>query len=297
MISVCQLEYQSMLEVMKGSIETGFKDYDRTYYDLKPGEITILFGRDGEGKSTVVSQIIAHHISQNKRVYLFSGELSNNKIQEWLYKQVVGSDSTKYRIIDTKYGPVRELKPKVVKALKKWHEGKFAIYDTKIESKDGSTIFDDIEIGKNVGYDLFVIDNLMTAFAADATTQHADQSNFIQKCKNIARNLNVHIIIVAHANKQTGELEFDAKCGNLTKNDISGIKNISNKADNILAIERIFKTEGSDYENYDMYITSLKDRFIGQRHVFGYNFHSSTLRLYNDKTPVKVTYDWEKYYD
>ena len=44
-----EVKYTSMLEVMKNTVETGFVDYDSHVFDLKPKEITILFGRDGEG--------------------------------------------------------------------------------------------------------------------------------------------------------------------------------------------------------------------------------------------------------
>lgn len=302
MISVCNLNYQSMCDMMDNTIETGFIDYDKTYYDLKPGEITICFSRDGEGKSTVASQILAHHINRGKRAYLFSGELSNNKIQEWLYKQVVGADKKRYRIVNTKYGAIRELKPEVIKALKKWHEARLFIFDTKQDNHDGSGIFDDIENAAKIGVDLIIIDNLMTAFDSNATSQHSDQSNFVQRCKNLARNLNIHIIIIAHANKSTGELEIGAEYGNLTKNDISGIKNISNKADNIWSIERIFKTNMTSQDEslqggYDMLFTSLKDRWIGQRKTIGYYFHQSTLRFYNNNTPNTIKYDWERFLD
>lgn len=295
LIDISNSEYISIEDVMKNTIETGFKDYDTHVFDLKPGEITIVFGKDGEGKSTVASQIIAHHINRGKMAYLFSGELSNNKIQDWLYKQVAGNNREYYRKINTKYGTVFELKPNIINSIKAWHKYKLWVHDHNLENHDGHVIFDDIEIGAKTGIDLFVIDNVMTAFDADANTQYADQSNFIQKCKNYAIKYNVHIIIVAHPRKTDGEIEIGDTKGKLHKEDISGSKNISNKADNIIAIERIWKNNiNPDCQGGpDMLMTSLKDRWRGQRKVFEYYFHKSSLRFYNDTTKSDIKFGWE----
>ena len=289
LVDLSTVEYKSVKDIMKDTIETGFYDYDKHIFDLKKGEITILFGRDGEGKSNVASQIIAHHINQGKRAYLFSGELSKNKIQLWLYRQIVGEEEGCHRIIETKYGDVIEIKPQVVELIKKWHEAKLSVHETQTDNIKGAEIFTDIEHAAAVGYDLFVIDNLMAAFDADAISQYADQANFVQRCKDYARKYNVHIICVAHANKQENELSADATIGNLTKNDIAGTKNISNKADNIIAVERIFDADPS---KPSMIMTSLKDRWNGARKVFYYKYDIKSGRFWNKNTSTNVHYDW-----
>jgi len=285
-------------ERIKGTISSGFGDWDRHIKGLKLGEITIVFARNGEGKSTWASQFIAHHINENRKSYLFSGELSENKIQEWLYKQVVGSDDKHYRTVNTKYGKVRELKSQVINLVKKWHEGRLYIYDMKVDKikRDTKRLFEDMFNAKEKGVDLFVIDNLMTAFVMNDGTINSDQSNFVQDCKNFAINNNVHVVLLAHPNKSQDELDATALQGNLKKNDVSGSGNISNKADNIIAIERIWKLKDHDYEDNvpDAFITSLKDREDGQRALFKYWFSHKTLRFYNNTTDMTANYDWQK---
>lgn len=300
MLNLAKAKYIPLQERMKNTIETGLIDYDKHVYDLKPGEITILFGRNGEGKSTVASQILAHHVNVGKKAYLYSGELSENKIQEWLYKQVIGSNASYYDIVDTKYGRKLEIKPKVIQALKKWHDDRLYIYNMKIDKvcKDTKKLFMDMVTAKVCGADLFLIDNLMTAFEINERTQYSDQANFVQNCKDFARDNNVHVIIVAHPNKDKGELPLDATSGNLTKNDVSGSGNISNKADNIIAVERMWKIKGQEYDNLipDAFISSLKDREEGMRGVFPYWFSRKALRFYNTTTQKEVMYNWEKFY-
>ena len=92
MLDLAKVKYTHLNNRAKETIETGFIDYDQHVFDLKLGEITIIFGRNGEGKSTVASQMLAHHLSKKRKAYLYSGELSENKIQEWLYKQIIGNN-------------------------------------------------------------------------------------------------------------------------------------------------------------------------------------------------------------
>ena len=66
---------------------------------------------------------------------------------------------------------------------------------------------------------------------------------------------------------------------------------ISNKADNIIAIER----DWGDARECDCYLTSLKDREIGERKCIKYLFSKKTLRFYNDNTKEVVNYGWEAY--
>ena len=80
----------------------------------------------------------------------------------------------------------------------------------------------------------------------------------------------VHIVLIAHPNKEKGEIKNASK-GNLEKTDISGSNNIPNKADNIIAVERNW----GDDRDCDAIITSLKDRESGSTEnnaPFNFNF-------------------------
>jgi twinkle protein len=137
---------------------------------------------------------------------------------------------------------------------------------------------------------LFIIDNLMAVLEENADSLYSDQANFVQKCKDFAIKQNCHVVLLAHPNKEKKEVKKGSE-GNLEKTDISGSNNIPNKADNIIAIERVWDEEG----DCDAIITCLKDRESGQRKAFKYLFSRETLRFYNDWTKENVVYGWEKY--
>lgn len=293
LIEVSQLEYKSNVETQQEGLETGLIEYDELVEDWKEQELTIIFGRNGEGKTTFVSQIIGHNLMKKNKVFLYSGEMSDRKIQDWLYKQVVGNKEECFRYIQCKYKSKKEIKPEVVAQIKLWHQDNFYLFDRSSEkvSKSMDDFFKVMGVAADrYGVKLFVIDNLMSKLEENADNLYSAQANFVQQCKNFAISNNVHVVLLAHPNKEKSEITVDsADEGNLTKLDISGSNNIANKADNIIAVERNFANNAE----CNAFITSLKDRESGTRKVLKFQFSQKTLRYYNDRTKELINYGWE----
>lgn len=292
LIDLAHIEYKTAMDQIQNGIETGFYDYDSHVEDWKPGELTVMFGRNGEGKTTFISQIIAHNIERNDKVFLYSGEMSEFKIQDWLYRQIVGNKVEHLRVIAGKYRDKVEPKPDIIRQIKEWHEGKLYLYDRNEKEITGNidSFFNVMEIAaKRYGARLFVVDNLMAILEENADSLFSDQANFVQRCKNFAITNDIHIVLLAHPRKGKDELK-GGEDSNLDKTDISGSNNIPNKADNIIAVERKFE----DDRDCDAVVTSLKDRETGQRKQIKYYFSTNSMRFYNDKTKENRTYSWEK---
>lgn len=289
---LAEVDYKSSMDIQEETIETGFYEYDSHVEDWKLQEMTIVFGRNGEGKTTFISQVIAHNIEKNVKTFLYSGEMSEQKIQNWLYRQLIGSNKEHLRKIITKYKDKVEPKPEVIKRIKDWHKGKLFLYDRKETEVTGNLnkFFEVMELAaKRYGVKLFVIDNLMTILEENADSLYSDQANFVQRCKEFAIDNNVHIVLLAHPNKEKREIKNGIE-GNLEKTDVSGTNNIPNKADNIIAVERVW----ADEREFDAIVTSLKDRETGQRKIMNFYFSSKTLRFYNQITKENKTYSWDK---
>ncbi len=291
LLDLADVEYKTAMNQVQNGIETGFYEYDSHVEDWKPEELTVVFGRNGEGKTTFISQIIAHCIEKGEKTFLYSGEMSEDKIQDWLYRQMVGSNKDNLRTIISKYREKTEPKPNIIKQIKDWHKGKLYLYDRNEKEITGnlSKFFEVMEIAaKRYGVRLFVIDNLMSILEENADSLFSDQANFVQKCKNFAINNKVHVVLLAHPNKMKGELK-SGEDGNLDKTDISGSNNIPNKADNIISVERLW----ADDRVCDAIITSLKDRETGQRKQMKFYFSNKSLRFYNNITKENQIYGWE----
>jgi len=275
-------------------IETGFADYDRHINDWKMKQLTVVFGRDNEGKSTFISQIVAHQLHRRVKTFLFSAELGEQSIQDWLYRQLVGSCKNCYTKESGKYEAYYALKSEVLKAVRDYTKDNLFIIDESQEEiiNSNEILFQRMGIlASKFGVRLFLLDNLQAILTSKFSDINRDQSYFMERCRQFAKKYNVHVVVVAHPHK-VEELTADENTtvGNLKKDSISGSKDISNKAHNIISIERDFTGVF-----FDMILTNLKDKHRGVRKGFKYNFNTRTQRFYNDDVPNEVSKDFSVY--
>ena len=275
-------------------LETGFKDFDEHVNDWKMQQLSVVFGRDNEGKSTFISQLVTHQLHRGMKTFLYSAELGDQGIQEWLYKQLIAGGKDCYTKKSGKYGPVYTLRPEILKAIRSYTKDKLYIVDQSNEEilASNDVLFNRMKkLATKFGVKVFILDNLQAILTFKFSDINRDQSHFMERCRQFAKTYNVHVIVVAHPHKVE---ELDAKedtvVGNLKKDSISGSKDISNKAHNIISIERDFTGE-----QFDMILTNLKDKHRGTRKGFKYFFDRSTLRFYNDIVTNKSLIDWTKY--
>ena len=276
-------------------IETGFLEYDKHIDDWRTQQLTVIFGRDNEGKSTFISQIVVHQLLTKKKTFLYSAELGEQGLQDWLFRQLIGPEKGCYNKKTSKYGEEYFIKPNVIESILEW--GKDTLYlvdrmnDDITEGQDD--LFNSMRIlATKHNVKLFIIDNLQSVLSENGATIYSDQSNFVERCRRFAYNYDCHLVLVAHPRK-TEELKTEGDepdFGNLQKDDISGSKNISNKAHNVISVERDFS---SNY--FDMIVTNLKDKKHGIRKGFKYHFHKESFRFYNDTTSAYVPAEWKEY--
>jgi twinkle protein len=298
LLDMSKIEYVSYRNRKHDGISTGIRQLDETIDDLHLGELSILFGRNGDGKSTLVSQILANNIDKKNPVFLYSGELSSNRLLNWLFRQVIGSDKNYLEYTETKYGKIKaDVNKRALEALRKWSNCLFFSYDKSAANvrKDTDSLFEVMAIAaKRYGCKFFIVDNLMSAMEEVAESLNSDQSNFTQQCKDFAEAYNVHVMLVAHPNK------LKKRGVALEKEDISGSNNIPNKADIILSVERNYSPEP---RTYDVKLKLLKDREEGRYIAIKFVYNQETKRLVELEecngiiNPVPMGYDWKKYLD
>ena len=278
-------------------IETGFADFDSHVKDWRMQQLTVVFGRDNEGKSTFISQMVGHQLYRGMKTFLNSAELGDQGIQNWLYTQIVNGEKRCYRATQGKYGVNYSLKEGVLEAIRRYTENKLYIVDptdTEMVS-DNDILFKRMSIlATKFGVKLFILDNLQAILTSKFADLNRDQSFFMERCRQFAKTYNCHVIVVAHPHK-VGELLVDDKTstGNLTKDNISGSKDISNKAHNVISIERDF-AEGE--RDFDMILTNLKNKENSIRKGFKYGFQPETLNFYNDDVEaIGNEHTWKKH--
>ena len=174
------------------------------------GQLIILSGKCGNGKSTMASQFAVDAVAQGNSVFLYSGELANTMVKDWIETQIYGrSKLTKMQSTE----------------CEQFYNDKFWLMDnTIVEDEEMPTVIDITEemlIKKAVRF--VIIDNLMTAIVPNGRDNlYMLQSAFVGKLARLAKRYDAVIMLVAHPRKSgNGE----------SNDDISGSGDIVNKAD------------------------------------------------------------------
>lgn len=275
-------------------IKSGINVIDKKMKGLEKGKVSLLSGLRGAAKSTILAQIILNGIENKQTSIVYSGELSKKRFHSWLCMQAAGRGYTKkYTDFEGYYCP-EDIKP----AINDWLGDYMWLYNN-----DYGNRFEQISqsiqgIIEEKKADLCIVDNLM---ALDLNAYDSDkyeaQTKFAWELKQIAEQLNVHIIFVAHPRKAQGFLRLD---------DISGSGNLSNIVDNAFIIhrnnadfkrltEQMFKWKATNeaYSGTNV-IEICKDRENGNQDVFiPLWYEQETRRLKNDPNENRV-YSWKK---
>lgn len=233
---------------------TGVSAIDKIIGGMYLGQLVVLTGKRGEGKSTFASNIIANVLNQNAGVFVYSGELPDFHFKHWLNLQIAGKDKINARENDFG-GHEYYLKPEISEIISDWYAGRAYIYDnTAIYSDDEipeltQTIEQSV---RRYNLQFVLIDNLMTAFTNDSSNYYLSQGKFMKELKRLALRLNIVILLVAHPRKEGGN--------DLDNDSVSGSSVVTDIADTVLTYSR----NTTEDESFHSLIGITKNRLYGK---------------------------------
>lgn len=200
----------------KGSgFSLGFRKTDEEHnFLIRKGEVTILTGSSGSGKTTFLSQVLLN-VMDSTNVLVASMEMKPVLQIAKMIQQTGLSDPT-----------IQGIEEFCAK-----YKDKLWLFNAQ-----GTTTEDDLvaslHYGKHVlNTEVFVIDSLMKVDSI-SEDDYAAQKKFINKISCLARDLNIAIFLVAHTKKLSDDTVIpDAS-------HILGSSHIRNLTDNILCLHR-----------------------------------------------------------
>lgn len=303
-------KWMSMSEIQKVNItqmdgfKTGFTTLDRRIVKLFYGELTVLSGNNGAGKSSLLNTLMLNAIDQGIPTGLMTIELQPHVLKTWIQMAAAG----KRNLYASSYAEGKYYVPNGVgERIDEWMNGKFYVYNNDYGSDWSQLLADMTELAKR-GVKFFVIDNLysvdLEALDGDSNKQ---QKQFVIQLKEFCKTEMVHVILVAHPRKV---MTF------LRKNDISGTSDIQNAADNIGIVHRVnqdFFKSGDEffgkgttaqYANYGNVLEWCKNRMFGVCDLLvglDYEIESRRFQNYKDEdhhygweaAPVQQTINYE----
>jgi twinkle protein len=281
-------------------VKTGIWDIDRDTGGLVMGEVIVLSGERGQGKSTFLSQIICNVLNQKDpeghpySAFVYSGELTDQFFKRWMDFQLAGPDNITEMV--NEYGEKEyTITMDTVEKISQWYRGRMYIYDNAAIPEGDDDMTDVLlrtveQVIRQYGIRVIAIDNLMTALESivNQNDLYLGQSQFVGKLKKIAMKYNVCIIVVAHPRKSP----YPSKSKrDLDNDDVSGSADVTNKADVVLTCSRDRDTDGINY------IQILKNRLLG-RHRIGKNsikivYSPKSRRMDMSPKHENFKYGWE----
>lgn len=281
-------------------VKTGIVDIDRATGGLVMGSVVILTGERGQGKSTLLSQILANVLDQSDpdgnryTEFVYSGELTDQFFKRWLDFQLAGPENIEETT--NEYGEKDyTIGTETVEKITQWYKGRIYIYDNAIVPESDVNMTDLLlktveDVIKQYGARIIAIDNLMTALESivNQNDLYLGQSQFVGRLKKLAMKYNVCIIVVAHPRKAP----YTQKKGReLSNDDVSGSADVTNKADVVLTCARDKEIDGLNH------VQITKNRLFG-RHRIGKNdikllYSEKSRRMYVNMEAGKIRYGWE----
>lgn len=269
-------------------IITGISRLDRVIGGLYFGQVILLTGKRGEGKSTFMGQLIAEALNQGRRIFAYSGELPDYHFKRWLDLQIAGPQNvvTRYNQFSD---PCYDLAPETVDKLGNWYFDLAYLYDNNAidDGDEYENLLDTVENAvRRYGIELVCIDNLMTAIdVTSSDSQYIQQSKFVRSLKQLAVKYNVAVVLVAHPRKTQGEV---------SDNDmVSGSSDITNRVDVVLSYQKNPEEEGAGGR-----LLVLKNRMTGKlalkESAISVAYDERSKRIYQADGNPNYRYGWEK---
>ena len=253
------------------TVQLGIRKLDDRLIGIPLGSLNVITGRTGEGKSTILNQFfIGESISQNYKVFLFSGELTESNAKGWLLDTLANQEDL-LEFTNRKGYKYKKISSNAVTRIDDFLEDKFFLYTD--EDYSIKAILSKMEImAKRYGVKIFCIDNLMVT-ENDEKEELRNQTEIVKMLKSFAKKYNCIVHLVAHPRKaQNGQIGLD-------KSDISGSANITNLADYVMIVQRI-KDEEDNTKDKHTILTIDKDRYMGARLGIELLFDKDRRRFY-----------------
>ena len=223
-----EVEHRDMSQMK--ALNTGISKLNKTIGGFYFGQLIILTGERGLGKSTLGSQFVMHAVNQGVTSFCYSGELPEWFFQDWFDRQCAGRDNI--NVSESELGFKNYMiDPAALELIHDWYRELIYIYDNSVvgsEDDENESILETLETAiKQYGCRFLMIDNLMTAISDDLKSDlYRQQSAFVRALAEMAKKYDVIILLIVHPRKRQGNT--------FSNDEVAGSSNITNLADVVL---------------------------------------------------------------
>lgn len=281
-------------------IPSGIPQIDNLIIGFKRKHCSLWSGYRGSAKSSILNMFILNAAQNGYKTALWTGELDGSEVKQWLYLQAAGkSNNRKSNYNDYYYTPTH-----ICEKIDTWIDNYLWLFNNEY-GENFKQIEDEIrKLKEEQDIDMVILDSLMVLDYDDLDgDKNEKQKNVMRILTKLAKNLNIHIHIVAHPNKS----------GNfLRPNNISGSGHIPDLAQNIFILHRLgldFTNNAKDFLPFSkidditksgctnvIEICKCRDKGSAVDSFIKLYFEIESNRLKND-IAEHIIYGWEEQYE
>jgi twinkle protein len=210
-------------EDLMGGISLPFNGTDKDF-KVRMGEVSLVTGYSGHGKSAWLNQVMLHLMKQEKTMIASF---------EMLPKATLGRmcQQTGEALPNEEY--IKDFLQQLV--------GNLYLYDPVNETSTDKVLEVIYYCAEKLDVKIMVLDSLMKCGINEDDLNK--QKAFANKLAVACRDLNIHIFLVAHSRKTSTDHEYARKL------DVAGSGNLTNMVDNVFSVHRNKAREEAILEN------------------------------------------------
>lgn len=283
-------------------VRLGLSTVDKELTRIFLSTLTVVSGRPGAGKSSLLAQMVCQAMEQGFKTWIFSGELPNGMNKGWMNYVLAGRRNIEEKT--SRFGnQYRKITTRAVTGINKHYKGKWFIYRDDWDNDIDSLVHSMEEVVSNKGVQLLILDNFMCIDPMDSKEELQSQTEIIKRLVKFAREYQVAVVLVCHPRKYDTGTDMDIY-------DIAGSSNIVNLAHRTIGLRRVYDKERenpgkiSDRQRkllqYDVIMTIIKDRMFGRQNIdCGIFYDEVSRRFYTTQEEYDYHYSWDdqKYED
>jgi replicative DNA helicase len=270
----------TMQEGNKKMIKTGYKEIDSLAGGLTRGEITIVGGRPGHGKTTFLVNLLASLVKGGYKVAMFNRELPNSEVIKKLI--CIENPRLNYRdvrkgIVDkSNIGFIEELKKASKKIADIYGEDRFIMFDTIRDlPKTASEV-------KKFEPDVIIDDYIQLVSPSGRETERRLQLERIcNEYKWLAKETKCAVILASQLNRSLESRSKEAKRPQLS--DLAESGAIEQVAENVFFVYYSYKVDPSMHSKNEIRLIASKVRY-GESSEITLNYNGDICTIYDNWT-------------
>lgn len=276
-------------------ITTGLHSLDCITKKLCFGTTAVVTGSAGAGKSSIISQIVGQTLEQGYNAFVYSGELENPMLKNWIDFVLAGQRNLDRK--ESATGPYYKVQPSAIQKMKEYYRGRLWIYRDDFTQAASKMLSVMESMVRRNNTKVVVIDN-MTSIDLECTdtNKYFKQDEFIRKVIAFSKKFKCLCIIVIHP-KKMDELR------RMTMFDLQGVVSSANLCHYLLALYRTQekdrlatnpKTGKAQVPLHgDVVCDVLKNRMTGTLGSAELYYDAPSRRFFEEESDLDFKYRWD----